>query len=202
MVHLLRYIRDNKNLGLKYYANINDASVSDLLRQASNKTENHLMAFYDSNWKYFPETGRSTGACIIFYQGGPIDHVTYVPGQVYQSSVKNDYNAACTARMALANFRMLINELLNKDTDIVSKETPLIILDSKSDMCMEKNGKYTKHTRHIAKIMNLVRNVEKCKMHNIDWCEGGLQLKDIATNNVGDHYLTPRMKYIMVRLDN
>ena len=41
-----------------------------------------------------------------------------------------------------------------------------------------------------------------CKMHNIDWCEGGLQLVDIATKNVGENYLTPRIKYIMVRLDN
>ena len=39
-------------------------------------------------------------------------------------------------------------------------------------------------------------------MHKIDWCEGDLQLADIATNNVGESYLTPRMKYIMVRLDN
>ena len=39
-------------------------------------------------------------------------------------------------------------------------------------------------------------------MQNIDWCEGGLRLEDIATNNVGEHDLTPRMKYIMVRLDN
>ena len=39
-------------------------------------------------------------------------------------------------------------------------------------------------------------------MHKIDWCGGGLQLAGIATNNVGEHYLTPRMKYIMVRLDN
>ena len=39
-------------------------------------------------------------------------------------------------------------------------------------------------------------------MHNIDWCEGGLQLAEITTKNVGDHYLTPGMKYIMVILDN
>ena len=39
-------------------------------------------------------------------------------------------------------------------------------------------------------------------MHKIDWCEVGLQLAYIATKNVGDHGLTPRMKYIMVRLDN
>ena len=39
-------------------------------------------------------------------------------------------------------------------------------------------------------------------MHNIDWCEGGLQLAKISTKNVSENDLTPRMKYIMVRLDN
>ena len=56
---------------------------------------------------------------------------------------------------------MLIHELLNKDPDIVPKEAPLIVVDSKSAMCMAKNGKNTKHTRHIARRMHLVRNVEK-----------------------------------------
>ena len=50
LVHLLRYIRDNKNLGLKYYADLNDAPVTDLLRQSNIKTKNHLMAFSDSSW--------------------------------------------------------------------------------------------------------------------------------------------------------
>ena len=53
--------------------------------------------------------------------------------------------------MALAHFRMLIHEFLNKDPDIVPEESPLIVLDSKSDMCMAKNGKDTKHTIHIAR---------------------------------------------------
>ena len=71
--------------------------------------------------------------------------------------------------MDLAHFRMLINELLNEDPDmVVPKEAPLIVLDSKSDMCMTKNGKDTKHTRHIARIMHFVRNGEKCKMHKMD----------------------------------
>ena len=55
LVHLLRYIRDNKTLGLKYYADLNDAPVTDLLRQASIKTKNHLMAFYDSSWQDFSD---------------------------------------------------------------------------------------------------------------------------------------------------
>ena len=45
LIHLLRYIKDNKTLGLKYYADLNDAPVTDLLRQANIKTKNHLMDF-------------------------------------------------------------------------------------------------------------------------------------------------------------
>ena len=45
MVHILRYTRDNTTFVLNYYANINDALVSDLLIQASIKTENQLMDF-------------------------------------------------------------------------------------------------------------------------------------------------------------
>ena len=104
--------------------------------------------------------------------------------------------------MTLAHFRILINELLNKDLDIVPEEAPLIVFDSKSAMCMADNGKDTKRTTHIARRMNFVRNGEKCNMKNIDWCEVGLQLVDNSTKNVGEHDLPPRMKYIMVRLDN
>ena len=97
---------------------------------------------------------------------------------------------------------MLIHEFLNKDLDIVPEESPPIILDIKSALCMANIGKDTKHTRQIARIMHLVRNGEKWKMHNIEWCEGGLQLADIATNNFGENILTPEMKYVILRLDN
>ena len=86
LVHLLRYIRDNKTLVLKYYAGLNDAPVTDLLRQANINTKNHLIDFSDSSWQDCPDTGRITGAYIIFYKGGPIDHGTHVPRTVAQSS--------------------------------------------------------------------------------------------------------------------
>ena len=97
---------------------------------------------------------------------------------------------------------MLIHEILNKDSDIVPEEAPLVVLDIKSYMSMDKNGKGTKHTMHISRRMHFVRNGKKCKMRNIYWCEGGLQLAYIDTMNFGDHGLTPRMKYIVVILYN
>ena len=53
LVHLLRYIRNNKTLGLKYYDDMNDALLSDLLIQAGNKTENQLMDFLNLVDKIF-----------------------------------------------------------------------------------------------------------------------------------------------------
>ena len=161
LIHLLRYIRVNKTLVLKYYEDLKDAPVTDLLRQANIKTKNHLMAFSDSSWQDCTDTGRSTGSYIIFYQGGPIDHGTHVPGIVDQYITESEYNAACTSGMALAHFRILIHELLNKYPDIVQEESPLIVLDIKYDIYMANNGKDTKHTRHIARRMYFVSMGEK-----------------------------------------
>ena len=62
LIHLLRYIRDSKTLELKYYADMNDAPVTDLLRQANIKTKKHLMDFSDSSWQNCTDTGKITGA--------------------------------------------------------------------------------------------------------------------------------------------
>ena len=117
-------------MGLKYYADMNDAPVTGLFRQASIKTDNCLMAFSDSSWRDCPDSDRSTGSYIIFYQYGPIDHSKHVSGPFVQSSAESEYNAACTAGTALAHFRMLINELLNKDQDKVPEKAPLIVFYS------------------------------------------------------------------------
>ena len=47
---------------LIYYANLNDAPVTDLLRQANINTKNQLMDFSGSSWQDFSGTGKSTGA--------------------------------------------------------------------------------------------------------------------------------------------
>ena len=104
--------------------------------------------------------------------------------------------------MALAHLRMLTHELLNKDPYIVPEESPLIIFDSNYAVCISKNGKYTNHTWHISRRVHFVSNGENFKMHKIDWCEGGLKLADIFTKNVGENDVNPKIKYIILRLEN
>ena len=97
----------------------------------------------------------------IFYQGVPIENFTNVPGPVSQLSAESYYNLECTAGMSLAHFRMINNELLNKDTDSVPEQATIIILDSKSAACVENYGKDTKHTRHIDRRMHFLMNGEE-----------------------------------------
>ena len=85
LVQVLRYIRENKALGLNYYYDMKDAHLSGMLRQAIIKTENQLMDFSDYSCQVCPYTSRSTGEYIIFYQDGTIDHGTHVPVPVYRT---------------------------------------------------------------------------------------------------------------------
>ena len=87
----------------------------------------------------------------MFYQCGPIDNCTHVLGPVDHYSFESKYNAACISVITLAYFKVLNNELLNKDPDVVPEKSPLIILDIKSDICTDNNVKDTKHTRHISR---------------------------------------------------
>ena len=105
-------------------------------------------------------TVRDKGAYILFYEGVPIDHCKHVPGPVSQYSSKSEYITASTLGMTLSHFRKLNNEIINKDPYVVPEQAPLVILYIKSAVCMAKNSKDTKHTRHISRRIQFVRNVE------------------------------------------
>ena len=121
---------------------------------------------------------------MVFYQGWKIDNYTHVTDKVSQSSDESAYNAACTAVMATAHFRILDNEFPNKNPDVVTKQEPIIILDCKSDLCMANYVKETKQTRHTSRRMHFVRNGGEWNLHKKVWCEGGPQFSYIGTTNV------------------
>ena len=103
--------------------------------------------------------------------------------------------------MSLAHFRVTNNEFLKKYPDVVPEQANIIILDSKSAVCMAKNGKYTKHTRHVSRRIHFVRNVEELNMHKKVWCEVSMQLVDTKTKKVKEDELNPILIYDMVRLE-
>ena len=78
LIHLLGYIRDNKTLGLIYYADLNDAPVTYILRQANIQTKNHLMDFSDSSCQDCPDTGiRKSHKMILDFNIGMAQYISY-----------------------------------------------------------------------------------------------------------------------------
>ena len=117
--NFFRYIMENKNFGLIYYANMEDAPLYELLRQSRIKTENQLMVFHDSICQDCPDTGRIAGAYIVLDQGGTFDHCTHITGPVSQSSAEIKYNSSFREGMALSHFMMLNNNFSNTDLYVV-----------------------------------------------------------------------------------
>ena len=104
--------------------------------------------------------------------------------------------------MDLAHFIMMNNELIKKDTDIIPYQSPLIILYGKSAVCMANNGKDTKHTRHISRIIYFVINGKEWNLHKKCLFEVRLQLSDIGTKNVREDEFNPILGYTMVIFGN
>ena len=88
---------------------------------------------------------------------------------------------------------MLIHEFLNKYPDIFPEATPLIILYSKSDVFMYKNGKDTNHTWLISIQVHFMRNGENVKCTRLTGVKEVCKLADTSTNNVVENDLNTRI---------
>ena len=106
-----------------------DLPLYELLREASINSENQVMMLSDSIWQDYPDNRRITGSYTVFYQVRPIDDCTHVPGPVEQYSAESENNVACAAGMALEPFKILNDDMMNKDSYMVPEPSPLIIMD-------------------------------------------------------------------------
>ena len=74
LLHLLRYLRDNSMYGLRYYSEINESPIYQMLLGQNIQEKHHFFGFTDSSWNDEQGTGMSTGSFITTYMGGIVDH--------------------------------------------------------------------------------------------------------------------------------
>ncbi len=73
LLNLLKYLRDNMYLGLKYYSDITMSPITRLLSSNGISLDNPFCTFTDSSRNDDIDTGRSSGCFMTFYMGGFID---------------------------------------------------------------------------------------------------------------------------------
>jgi hypothetical protein len=108
LLHLLRYLRDNAQLGIKFYSDLSRAPLVAMLKSQKIEQTQPFFGFSDSLWNNDADSGRSTGCFIITYMGGIVDHSSNMPDPVALSSAKAEYNEGCVAFMAASHLRMLL----------------------------------------------------------------------------------------------
>ncbi|MGH7954439.1 MAG: reverse transcriptase domain-containing protein [Gloeomargaritales cyanobacterium] len=198
LIHLLGYLRDNADFGIKYFSNLQDAPVTKLLQDNNITPRRDLFSFSDSSWQDCPDTGRSTGSYLVFYQGGVVDHSSFIPEPVAMSSGEAEYNAACVTCMATSHIRMIVNEMSSLNCADPQKQEPvLIILDNEAAICMSKSLKDTKRTRHIDRRIHYVRHGIKAGLHKLTYIPANHQLADNGTKNLNFLEAAPRFACFM-----
>jgi hypothetical protein len=191
IVHLLRYLRDNSLYGVRFYSNIADAPIYQMLQNQKIEEKHPFFGFTDSSWNDDPDHGRSTGCFIITYMGGIVDHSSNVPDPVALSSAEAEYNEGCVAFMAASHLRMLLCEF--EGTRDENTPPTSMYFDSKSAIAMGVNYKDTKHTRHIMRRYHYVRENIAAHRFSSKWISTEFEIADIGTkNNDG-----PRHKFLM-----
>ncbi len=88
MVHLLRYLQDHSNVGIRFYSDYINAPMTKALIAENVLITHPFFGFSDSSWNDDINYGRSTGCFITTYLGGVVDHSSNLPDPVALSSAE------------------------------------------------------------------------------------------------------------------
>jgi transposase InsO family protein len=179
LLHLLRYLRDNALLGIRFYSDLFRAPLMKMLESQKIQQHHAFFGFSDSSWNDDADTGRSTGCFILTYMGGIVDHSSNTPDPVALSSAEAEYNEGCVAFMAASHLRMLLCELEGIEETNMAPTT--MLFDSKSAIAMGISYRDTKHTRHIMRRYHYVRNEIVAKRFVMQWISTEFMISDIGT---------------------
>ena len=200
LIHLLGYLRDNAEYGLKYYRKIEDSAVHELLCQNDITDKHNMFGMCDSSWQDCVDTGRSTGSYMIFYQGGLVDFSTFVPVPVAMSTAEAECNAGASAGMAISHMRMLINEVNGSDADIIWNPSILLLTDSKSAETIVNSEKDVKSLRHCKRRLFYLRQLKREQEIKFEYLSNNYMLADGGTKNLDGAEVDEIRKVIMVKV--
>jgi hypothetical protein len=166
LLHLLRYLRDNIYLRLKFYSNITMSPITRLLSSNGSSLDNPLCSFTDSSRNDDIDTGRSSGCFMIFYMGGVVEHSSNIPASLALSSAEAEYNEACLACMAAAHLKQFLEDLeLPFAYDKKSKKPIQIFVDNRITVDMGASFKDTQRTCHMMRRYHYVREGVENNQH-------------------------------------
>jgi len=174
----------------------------EILKQNKIDPIHHIFGMHDSSWQDCPDTGRSTGSCLLFKQGGVlVDFNTFVPTPVAMSSAEAECNAGAVAGMAMCHMRMLNNEINGLDADIIPTPPILMLCDSQSAVTIANSDKDIKSLRHCKRRLLYMRQPRIEEEQRFQHISNEYMLADGGTKNLDVGAVTEINKFIITETD-
>ena len=201
LVHLLHYVNDNSNYGLKFYRKVEDSPIYKILRKVKIDPIHDIFGIHDSSWQDCPDTGRSTGSYLLMKQGGVVDFNTFVPAPVAMSSAEAECNAGAVAGMAMCHIRMLNNDINGFEADIIPTPPILMLCDSQSAVIIANSDKDIKSLRHCKRRLLYMRQLRIEEEQRFQHISNEYMLADGGTKNLDVGSIKDINKYILAETD-
>ena len=202
LIHLLKFLRSNRCFGLKYYRHIEDSPIHVLLQENGIKSTLNIYGMHDSSWQDCPDTGRSTGAFLNFFQGGVVDFNSFLPTPVSMSSAEAENNSGAAACMSMSHLRMLRNELNCEDPDLLTDPPIMMICDSKGAILAANSEKDSTRMRHGKRRLLYMRQVRRENEMSFHYIDTGSMTADIGTKNQDAPVIGKHSKIIIAPVPN
>ena len=158
LLHLFGYLRACSDFGNKYYSDVKESPMFEVLQKTNVDRHSDIVVFTDASWQDCPDTGRSTTGYLIFYRGGVVEANSQLPAPIAMSSAEAEYMSACSGCMAAAHLHMLLYDFkylgtknYNKSQLALPSPPTVIMVDNEAAAKISLSDRLTKHARHISR---------------------------------------------------
>ena len=147
-LHLMHHFRCHPPRPLIFYKNLDEAPVTKMLREVPgfDGFDPTFVVFADSAHAD-SDNGRSTACDLQVYQGGLIDHISWIPHPVPMSTAESENNCYSAAVMRMKYTKKAICQILFMDKD--APLTVPVCVDSSAAVSMNVSENPTRRTRHV-----------------------------------------------------
>ena len=147
-LHLLHHFRCHPPRPLIYYHQLDKSPIHKMLQEVpAFQGMNPLLVCFADSAHADCDQGKSTACDIQVYQGGLIDHVSWVPFPVPQSTAESENNCYSAAVMRMKFTRRALSKILLNDFE--ASWTVPICVDSMAAIAMNQSEAPSCRTRHV-----------------------------------------------------
>ena len=146
-LHLLHHFRCHPPKPLIFYHDIQQAPVVKMLREVEGFDADPMYVIFADSAHADCDQGKSTACDLQVFQGGIIDHQSWVPNPIPLSTAESESNCYSAAIMRSRFPFKAIAKIIFDDTDRLY--TVPVLVDSNAAIAMNNSDKPTKKTRHI-----------------------------------------------------